>query len=325
MNIKNQRSTHTGRCTLFSLLIITIIFFSCGTISPIQGQEFVSYPTIEAISPGWQPLYTEIKGIDYFTGKISKPKLEFHALRIDLSEPHLEIFIAPGGPACGKAGGKAEVAGEKFSSIKVSSFVRNNSLLAGINALPFEPSSDKEGEARENIGIVIAGSPAGSRAGGGIMLSKPHPKFDALVFYPDKNAAIIPQLEIISNSTAYSAIENAVGGFYAILKDSEPLHRSDDRHPRSAAGISGGGWILYLLVVDGRRPGSIGSTELETALILKAIGAIDGINLDGGGSSALALLFHDGQVRVLNTPVHGGIPGKERAVAGCIGIRLKIK
>ena len=318
MNIKKQRATLIGRCTLFSLLIFTFLFLSCGTVPHVQGREVASCASIEALSPNWQPLNNEINGIDYFAGKILKPRLEFHALRIDLSKPYLEIFVSAGGLAGGNPDRPED---EKFSSIRVSSFVYSNGLLAGINALPFEPSSDKEGEARANIGIVISGS---------VMLSKPHPKFDALVFYTDKSAAIIPQSEILSpglaNSIASGIIENAVGGFNAILKNREPLktaRSSEDRHPRSAAGISDGGWILYLLVVDGRRPGSIGSTELETALLLRAIGAIDGINFDGGGSSALALLYPDGKVRVSNIPIHGGIPGKERAVAGCFGIRYE--
>jgi exopolysaccharide biosynthesis protein len=93
------------------------------------------------------------------------------------------------------------------------------------------------------------------------------------------------------------------------------------RHPRSVAGISSNGRYLYLLVIDGRRLGSIGSTEAETALLLQVLGASEGINFDGGGSTALALLYPDGEVRVVNTPIHDQILGKERAVAGCLGIR----
>ena len=95
------------------------------------------------------------------------------------------------------------------------------------------------------------------------------------------------------------------------------------RHPRSAAGISADGKYLYLLVIDGRRLASAGSTEAETALILKQLGAWNGINFDGGGSSALALRFPDGKVRPINTPIHNNIPGLERAVAGCLGVGLR--
>jgi exopolysaccharide biosynthesis protein len=119
-------------------------------------------------------------------------------------------------------------------------------------------------------------------------------------------------------------IENAVSGFRLILKDGEPAERTlnlQPRHPRSAAGISANGRYLYLLVIDGRRLGSIGSTEKETALLLRFLGSWEGINFDGGGSSALVLRYPDGKVRAVNTPIHGGIHGLERAVAGCIGVK----
>jgi exopolysaccharide biosynthesis protein len=197
-------------------------------------------------------------------------------------------------------------------SVRVSSFVRDNGLVAGINALPFDTVSGTEGEPRINIGIVIAN---------GVMFSPPHKSFDALVFYKDGHAAIETQ----SGIKDFDSIENAVGGFYRILDNGQLVPRVlnlSDRHPRSAAGISPDGKFLYLLVIDGRQIKSAGCTEAETALLLRALGASDGINFDGGGSTALALRYPDNIVRVVNTPIHGNIPGRERAVAGCLGIGM---
>jgi exopolysaccharide biosynthesis protein len=95
------------------------------------------------------------------------------------------------------------------------------------------------------------------------------------------------------------------------------------KHPRSAAGLSNQGRTLYLLVIDGRRPGSQGATEVETAFILKRLGAEWGLNFDGGGSSALAMRYADGRVRTLNKPIHSGIPNRERAVAACLGLAIE--
>jgi len=135
----------------------------------------------------------------------------------------------------------------------------------------------------------------------------------------DGHAAIEAQ----SGIKDFDSIENAVGGFYRILYSGELVPRVlnlSDRHPRSAAGISPDGKFLYLLVIDGRQIKSAGCTEAETALLLRALGSAEAINFDGGGSSALALLYPDGKVRVVNTPIHKLIPGRERAVAGCLGI-----
>jgi len=253
------------------------------------------------VLPHWQ---NSADGLWRFSGKVSNPRLEFHALRIELSCPQLRI-VASGGAGSG---------GDTLS-VKVSTFVRDNDLLAGINALPFDPVSDREGEPRTNAGIVVTD---------GVMISPPHPEFDALVFYNGgfhgSGGAVIVKQSDIRNT---GEIANAVGGFRRILENDEPVPRVLDlntRHPRSAAGISADGKFLFLLVIDGRRQNSIGATEMETALLLKALGAGEGINFDGGGSSALALRYPDGKVRVLNTPIHGGIPGRERAVAGCLGI-----
>jgi exopolysaccharide biosynthesis protein len=188
--------------------------------------------------------------------------------------------------------------------------VRDNGLIAGINAVPFDVVSAEEGRPIANAGIVIAS---------GRLVSPPNPRFDALVLYKDGRLAIVRQ-EAIGN---IEEIDCAAGGFYRVLSAGAPEERTKrlrERHPRSAAGVSADGRRLYLLVIDGRRAASVGATEEETALLLRALGAFDGLNFDGGGSSALALRQESGVVRVANTPIHGGIPGQERAVAGCIGV-----
>ena len=237
--------------------------------------------------------------------------MEFWAIKADLTEPALEIVVNDRGIVW-------EESQAVMPSTRVSSFVRDYGCLVGINTVPFHPVSVTEGEGRTNVGIVVSA---------GVPLFLPVYGYDALVFYRDGRAVIIAQDEIGD----LDAVETAMGGFFVILQEGElPLRLLSDagmprhdlpRHPRSAAGLSADGTILYLLVIDGRRPGSIGATEAETGLILQKLGAASGLNFDGGGSSAMALRFPDGRVRTVNTPIHGGIPGRERAVAGCLGLR----
>ena len=234
----------------FTLLVLLFaVFPSCATVSPIDARPLVAATTPKDILPSWRPFPTAILEagdhsdaayfcLAFFSGKVSDPRLEFHALRVNLSSPAIRIVVASGGP------------GDEVLSTKVSSFVREKDLIAGINVLPFEPVSSREGEPRTNIGLVIAD---------GEMLSPPHLWFDALVFFNDGSAAIKNQWEIDS----FENILNAVGGFRRILEGYELVPRVLDlqaRHPRSAAGISSCGKFLYLLVVDGRRAGSVGST-----------------------------------------------------------------
>ena len=61
------------------------------------------------------------------------------------------------------------------------------------------------------------------------------------------------------------------------------------RTPRTAAGITRDGRLL-LVTVDGRQPGhSVGATIPEMRGMMKALGAVDAINLDGGGSTAMVI------------------------------------
>ncbi len=70
------------------------------------------------------------------------------------------------------------------------------------------------------------------------------------------------------------------------------------RNPRTAAGVLPDGRVVFVQV-DGRQPGrSVGLSISETARLLDGLGAVEAINLDGGGSSAVAT----GERGLLNTP-----------------------
>jgi len=67
-------------------------------------------------------------------------------------------------------------------------------------------------------------------------------------------------------------------------------------HPRTAAGYRNNG-ELVLLVVDGRQIDSRGVDLQELAILMRDLGCVEAINLDGGGSSAMVV---DG--KLLNRP-----------------------
>ena len=79
------------------------------------------------------------------------------------------------------------------------------------------------------------------------------------------------------------------------------------RNPRTLAGVRRDGRIL-LVTVDGRRPGwSAGVTLAEAARVMRALGARDALNLDGGGSTTMTV-----RGEVVNLPSD---PTGERAVS----------
>lgn len=88
------------------------------------------------------------------------------------------------------------------------------------------------------------------------------------------------------------------------------------RHPRTGIGKSATGDAI-IIVVDGRQSGwSVGVSLDEFANMFLELGAIDALNLDGGGSSTMVI-----QDEIVNYPsdlAMGGKPGIERAVANVI-------
>ncbi|MDR2742948.1 MAG: phosphodiester glycosidase family protein [Treponema sp.] len=301
---------------LFVILVIAGSAVSCRSLPPVTPAERPGpAASPEELLPQWEPFAGNVtSALSFFEGKVREPRLELWALRVDLEAPGLRIVVSGPDPV------KGEFREGYISGTTVSGFVRRYDCLAGINANPFSLISERTGEDRAIDGVAVAG---------GVVVSRPDTAFDALVFYEDQaggvvRAAIVNQEEIIS----LEGIQDAVGGFWIVLQDGEITGRlrapktAPSRHPRSAAGLSADGRYLYLLVVDGRRFGSVGATEVELAELLRRLGASDGINFDGGGSTSLALRFSGGKVRPVNTPIHNHIRGWERKVAVCLGIGI---
>ena len=91
-------------------------------------------------------------------------------------------------------------------------------------------------------------------------------------------------------------------------------------HPRTAVGIKDHGNTLILVVVDGRKKGvATGMSLAEVAEVFVAVGAEEAINLDGGGSSVLAIRDpKTHQMVILNHPSDG----RERPVANTLGVSI---
>jgi exopolysaccharide biosynthesis protein len=71
----------------------------------------------------------------------------------------------------------------------------------------------------------------------------------------------------------------------------------DTRHPRTAVGVRADGRIL-LVTVDGRQPErSVGMTIAELSALLLELGAVEAVNMDGGGSTTMVV-----GGRVVNSP-----------------------
>jgi exopolysaccharide biosynthesis protein len=81
-----------------------------------------------------------------------------------------------------------------------------------------------------------------------------------------------------------------VGGRVRVMSNQEVFFGTSipEVHPRTAAGRTRDG-ALILMVVDGRQAVSRGVSLDELAAMMVGVGAVDALNLDGGGSSTLVV------------------------------------
>jgi len=126
---------------------------------------------------------------------------------------------------------------------------------------------------------------------------------------PDARLAALGTSAAQGNGTGTLRIDTAgaaqgVGGSPTLVRGglydfpySDPGSATQSRQPRTLLGWTAAGEIL-LVAADGRRPGySDGLSYPEAAQLLVTLGAIEGIALDGGGSTTLSV-----EGRVWNRP-----------------------
>jgi hypothetical protein len=92
-------------------------------------------------------------------------------------------------------------------------------------------------------------------------------------------------------------MQSAVGGGPVLLQEGEIKITNneelkfagkaiDDKHPRTAMGYTKDGRLI-ILVIQGRSESSGGASLPQEAQILKDLGCVEALNLDGGGSSCM--------------------------------------
>lgn len=226
---------------------------------------------------GWTPLFG---GIDHGQGECplgKGGKMKVNALRIRLDVPGVSVHHTP-------SNGDAPL--ETFGETTVD-FLERNGLSVAVNAHFFAPCCESQPEPKDLTGLAVAGgvlvSPPGATGGAGSCV---------LVVLHDRSAWVLdtPAPEDLA------AVDVAVAGSDVVLRD-EVLVAPEDAdegfrsvHPRTAAGVSADGRVLYLLTIDGRQIGwSNGATLRETGAWLRFLGADDGLNLDGGGSTTMVV------------------------------------
>ena len=233
-----------------------------------------------------------------------------YALRVDLTDPDVEFFTTPR-IEFNYVEGDREVAG-----YTPTDFLVRNELQAVINAGYFSPGTyySPPGTPMDVRGLIVSQ--------GTVVSPTDSPEYAATLTFNDTNGPTFIPSNWPPAST--DGVYTAVAGNEAILVGGTNVGTRFDIDPRTVAGLSEDRRYLFLVAIDGRQPGySDGATLFESAQWLQAVGAHDGINLDGGGSTTIVFETSTGQPLRINRSSAVADSGKERTVGGHFGIYAK--
>ena len=292
--MKTRKNTLT--CGVITATIIACILLSVGG-------SWAWY----AIRP--QPKASQeslFEGVTYIRDVRSSPRpMVIHVVEIDLKANGISILVTPGDK-------DAEL---PLKARTTSQFLDDFNVQVAINGDGFEPWHSRtlldyyphNGDRVDVIGL------AASR---GVIYSD-HLKDQPTLYISRANKARF--------NAPYSKIFNAISGNLMLVKNGQPLKFSENSpNPRTAVALDRSSRRLILVVVDGRQPGySEGATLAELAEIIIYHKGYIAMNLDGGGSSTLAVEGAFGRPDVLNTPIDNNIKGRERPVGNHLGVFAK--
>ncbi len=209
-------------------------------------------------------------------------------------------------------------------------YLRQQQAQIAINAHFFEPwpAPDPDPGAASLVGIAASDGKVFAP-----FLDKPPKQYAIAANAPGLNIDARNHASIVHRSTAdpagYSAAEgialyNTLAGNEQIVTAGRVTAAQSDWNnrtgPRTAIGLTSNQHLI-LFVVDGRQKGiSQGMSVPEVAqMLVKDFGVVEALNLDGGGSSTLAIA--DPAPRVANVPVGvNDMPGTLRAVGSNLAI-----
>ena len=230
-----------------------------------------------------------------------------HIVTIDLTAPGLRVLVTPAIPTTE----------HETIARTVSEFLTEFKLQVAINAnffAPFREETPWDYYPHSGDRVITMGQAISD----GQTYSLARPDWPALCFAADQQA------QIIATGTCPSGTQQAVAGNEMLVMQGQrsPHLTAPDRnkaYPRVAVAIDKTGKKLWLIIADGKqRLYSEGLKSAELAELALQLGADRALNLDGGGSTTLAIATPTG-AQVLNAPIHTKIPRRERPVANHLG------
>lgn len=276
--------------------------------APIAAAPATTADAAETIGPGMTYRRVVRSGEQRFVA---------HVVVLDLTTPGLAFAVTPADRSRGM----------EYVAMRTSRFLEIRRALLAINAsyfLPFSggtPGGDDfyphDGEPANASGAVVVD---------GAIVSPVETDLDLRI-----NAMLCFEglrLLIADGQSCPAGFPSGVAAGPRLLADgvrrsfsANENYQAMSPHPRTAIGVAQDRRRAWIVVVDGRQKGySDGANLIALTDLFLELGAVDAINLDGGGSSTLVRASPDGSAHVLNRPIHVGVPGRERPVANHIAI-----
>lgn len=253
------------------LIFLSTFLITCQTIRQIPSTPENDYTELQLFPPEsyipqeflWEPLTEEIEIFHFNNPDIP---LKYHAVKIDLSSPNLELAVYPQPDT---------QVSSSYTKLRTRHFAKKYNTVIAVNATPFN-----------NQGLSSF-TFCGAHKTGDTSLGPYTPRYAALAFSDHKAYLVVSQTQ--EECSKYDVV---IGGFFAVLINGNPqefkIHSYDSR---TAAGISEDGKTLYLLCVEGENKNeSMGMSYQQSALLFKAMGAYNALQLDGGSSTDLCIM-----------------------------------
>lgn len=279
----------------FGCILVILIFLCC------LGATAIYY----AGRPAPKDLREELApGVVYYRRTQALPyAMVAHIVSVSMATPELRVIVTPGDP-------NTEY---PLVARTTSDFLERTGALAAINGDGFTPwYFNSLVDYYPHPGDPVR--PNGLAASQGVQYS---PGNGGPTLY-------ISAENEVSFTASDDAPYNAISGDFMLVTGDVPVAGLDDERlaPRTAVGYDAYDNRLILVVIDGRQPFySQGVTLADLADLLLYYGATEAMSLDGGGSSTM-VVRRGARPEVMNSPIEGYIPGRQRPVANHLGIWL---
>lgn len=249
-------------------------------------------------------------GVAIYSVTRTQPPTRLFVAEIDLTNPRVRLHVSPGGPDPDGSGPwqTTLMTPTKIAAREGFDLVVNGDFFC----VPATNAPERLNPTNRAATWSAVSGPSVSAGRAWSRTTNPRP---CLMVDPNGNVRI----ELVSRPSGNAW--QVVSGNTLLIRNGKAVPQTNQvRHPRTAVGLDARNQRLTILVVDGRKPGvAVGMNYAELAAELLRLGCQNALNLDGGGSSVMALRDPArGNFRILNQPTDG----RERAVANVLGVSI---